>query len=261
MKILITGGKGYIAKSISNSLWDKYHIIAPGREELDLLDSKSVDTFFEGKYFDIVIHTATVGGSRLKEEDEIVSFYNLIMFYNLIRKKEQFNKLISFGSGAEFKTDYTPYGFSKKIINKLIYKHDNFYNLRIYAVFDQNELETRFIKASIKNVLQNAPIKIHQDKLMDFIYMPDLISIVEYYLTGKDLPKEIDCIYNDTVSLSKIAQQINNLSTNKVSINIENLLPGQNYIGTYSELPITFIGLEQGIKKMYNTLKINSNTL
>jgi len=255
MKILITGGNGYIAKSIANRLWEKYHVIAPGREELDLLDSKSVDTFFEGKYFDVVIHTATVGGSRLKEEDETVSFYNLIMFYNLIRKKEQFNKLISFGSGAEFKTDYTPYGFSKKIINKLIHKHDNFYNLRIYAVFDQNELETRFIKASIKNILENTPIKIHQDKLMYFIYMPDLISIVEYYLTGKDLPKEIDCIYDDTVSLSKIAQQINNISTNKVPINIEDPLPGQNYIGTYSELPIAFIGLEQGIKNVYNKLK------
>jgi GDP-L-fucose synthase len=255
MKILITGGNGYIAKSIASRFWGKYYITSPGREELDLLDSKSVDTFFEGKYFDVVIHTATVGGSRLKEENETVIFYNLIMFYNLIRKKEQFNKLISFGSGAEFKTDYTPYGFSKKIINKLIHKHDNFYNLRIYAVFDENELETRFIKASIKNVLKNAPIKIHQDKLMDFIYMSDLISIVEYYLTGKDLPKEIDCIYDDTVSLCKIAQQVNNLATNKVPINIENPVLGQNYIGTYSKLPIAFIGLEQGIKNTYIKLQ------
>jgi len=94
MKVLITGGNGYIAKSITNNLWEKCHILSPGREELDLLDSKSVDTFFEGKYFDVVIHTATVGGSRLEEEDETVSFYNLIMFYKLIRKKEQFNKLI-----------------------------------------------------------------------------------------------------------------------------------------------------------------------
>jgi GDP-L-fucose synthase len=255
MKILITGGNGYIAKSITNSLWDKYHIISPGREELDLLDSKSVDKFFEGKYFDVVIHTATVGGSRLKEEDETVSFYNLIMFYNLIRKKEQFNKLISFGSGAEYRKEYSPYGFSKKTISKLVQKYDNFYNLRIYGVFDENELETRFIKTSIKNVLQGDPIKIHQDKLMDFIYMFDLISIVEYYITGKDLLKEVDCIYDDTVSLSNIAKQINNLSINKVPINIEDPLPGENYIGTFTELPIAFIGLEQGIKNVYNKLK------
>ena len=255
MKILITGGKGYIAKSINNSLWEKYHIIAPGREELDLLDSKSVDTFFEGKYFDVVIHTATVGGSRLKEEDETVSFYNLIMFYNLIRKKEQFNKLISFGSGAEYRVEYTPYGFSKKIINKLIHKYNNFYNLRIYAVFDDKEKDTRFIKSNIQRYLNNEPIVIHQDKLMDFIYMPDLISIVEHYVVGKDLLKEVDCIYDDTVSLSNIAKQINNLSIGKAPINIEDPLPGQNYIGTYSELPIAFIGLEQGIKNVYNKLK------
>jgi GDP-L-fucose synthase len=122
-------------------------------------------------------------------------------------------------------------------------------------VFSEDELETRFIKASINNVLQGNPIKIHQDKLMDFIYMPDLISIVDYYITHIDLLKEIDCIYDDTVSLSNIAKQINNLSANKVPINIEDPLPGQNYIGTYSELPIAFIGLEQGIKNVYNKLK------
>ena len=255
MKILITGGNGYIAKSINNALWEKHHILSPGREELDLLDSKSVDTFFEGKYFDVVIHTATLGGSRLKEEDETVSFYNLIMFYNLIRKKEQFNKLISFGSGAEFNTEYSPYGFSKKVINKLIHKHDNFYNLRIYAVFDEKEKDTRFIKSNIKHYLNNEPIVIHQDKLMDFIYMPDLISIIEYYITGENLLKEIDCIYDDTVSLSNIAKQINNLSIGKVLINIEDPLPGQNYIGTYSKLPIAFIGLEQGIKNVFDRLK------
>lgn len=255
IKILITGGNGYIAKSITNRLWEKYHILSPGREELDLLDSKSVDSFFEGKHFDVVIHTATLGGSRLKEEDETVSFYNLIMFYNLIRKKEQFNKLISFGSGAEFNTEYSPYGFSKKIINKLIHKHDNFYNLRIYAVFDEKEKDTRFIKSNIKRYLNNEPIIIHQDKLMDFIYMPDLISIIEYYIECKDLLKEVDCIYNDTVSLSNIAQQINNLSINKVPINIEDPLPGPNYIGIYNELPITFIGLENGIKNVFDKLK------
>ena len=257
MKILITGGNGYIARSIANSLWEKYYIIAPGREELDLLNSESVDTFFEGKHFDVVIHTATVGGSRLKEEDETVSFYNLIMFYNLIRKKQQFNKLISFGSGAEYRVEYTPYGFSKKIINKLIHKHDNFYNLRIYAVFDEKEKDTRFIKSNIQRYVNNEPILIHQDKLMDFIYMPDLISIVEHYIVGIDLLKEVDCIYDDTVSLSNIAQQINNLSINKVPINIEDPLPGQNYIGIYNELPIAFIGLEQGIINTYIQLKKN----
>jgi GDP-L-fucose synthase len=255
MKILITGGNGYIAKSISNSLWDKYHIIAPGREELDLLNSDSVDAFFKGKHFDVVIHTATLGGSRLKEEDETVSFYNLIMFYNLIRKKEQFNKLISFGSGAEFSKNYSPYGFSKKIINKLIHKHKNFYNLRIYAVFDEKEKDTRFIKSNIQRYINKEPMIVHQNKLMDFIYMKDLVSIIEFYILNKDLPIEIDCIYDQTQSLEVIAKQINQLSNYIVPINIEVKELGDSYIGTYNDLPIAFIGLEQGIKNVYHKLK------
>jgi hypothetical protein len=85
--------------------------------------------------------------------------------------------------------------------------------------------------------------------------MPDLISIVEHYIVSKDLLKEVDCIYDDTVSLSNIAQQINNLSINKVPINIQNPLPGENYIGTYNELPIAYIGLENGIKNVFDRLK------
>ena len=255
IKILITGGNGYIARSIANNLWDTYHIIAPGREELDLLNSESVDAFFEGKHFDVVIHTATLGGSRLKEEDETVSFYNLIMFYNLIRKKGQFDKLISFGSGAEFNKDYSPYGFSKKIINKLIHKHSNFYNLRIYAVFDEKEKDTRFIKSNIQRYINKEPMVIHQNKLMDFIYMKDLVSIIEFYILNKDLPTEIDCIYDQTQSLEAIANQINQLSDYTVPINVETKGLGRSYIGEYSVLPLEYKGLEQGIKNVYNKLK------
>ena len=255
MKILITGGNGYLAKSITKSLWENHHILAPNKEELDLTDSKSVDRFFKDKYFDIIIHTAIKGAATPRDPDETISFWNLIMFYNLISKRDYFNKLINVGSGAEKYLLNTPYGHSKSIINKLVHKYDNFYTLRIYGVFSEDELETRFIKSSLNNVLQGNPIKIHQDKLMDFIYMPDLISIVDYYITHTDLLKEVDCIYDDTVSLSNIAQQINNLSVNKVPINIEDPLPGENYIGTYNELPISFIGLEQGIKNVYNKLK------
>jgi GDP-L-fucose synthase len=256
MKILITGGKGYIAKSINNALWDSYHIIAPGRDELDLIDKSSVDKFFENKQFDIVIHTAIKGGSRLVEDDESISFWNLVMFYNLLSKKDHFKKLINIGSGAEKHSPDSPYGYSKKIINKLIYKYDNFYTLRIYGVFDENELDTRFIKSSIKSVLNNNPILIHQDKLMDFIYMKDLISIIEYYILNEKLLKELDCIYNDTVSLSKIAKYINSISINKVPINIEDTTPGKDYIGDYNELPpIAYLGLKQGINIVFNKLK------
>jgi UDP-glucose 4-epimerase len=255
MKVLITGGKGYIAKSIVNILQDKYQITSPGKDELNLTNRESVDKFFKNKYFDIVIHTAIKGGSRLNEDDQSVLLDNIIMMVNLHSHKDKYSKLINIGSGAEICSPSTPYGASKKWCNELVKKTEDWYTIRIYGVFDENELSTRFIKASINNVLQGKAIKIHQDKLMDFIYMFDLISIIKYYIVGENLLKEIDCVYNNTTSLNDIANQINNLSINKVPIDIQNPIPGENYIGTYSELPITYVGLEQGIKNVYNKIK------
>lgn len=255
MKVLITGGNGYIAKGIKNALWDKYHIISPGRDELDLTDLKSVNKFFENKHFDVVIHTAIKGVANTKDPDETISFWNLVMFYNLLSKKDHFKKLINLGSGAEKYLPNTPYGQSKSIINKLVHKYDNFYTLRAYAVFDENENDTRFIKTSIKRYINKESMIIHQDKLMDFIYMPDLISIIEHYIECKDLEKEIDCIYPDESSLSRIAGLINNLSNHKVFIIYDNNQTSEPYIGSPRDLPIAFIGLEQGIKNVYDKLK------
>ena len=107
---------------------------------------------FEGKQFDVVIHTAVVGGSRLKKEDSSILDQNLKMHYNLLDQQDKYTKFIYFGSGAEVHPN-TPYGLSKFIINQSTKDKPNFHNLRIYGVFDENEWETRFIKTNIKNTL------------------------------------------------------------------------------------------------------------
>jgi GDP-L-fucose synthase len=193
----------------------------------------------------------------LKEEDETVSFYNLIMFYNLIRKIEQFNKLISFGSGAEYRTEYTPYGFSKKIINKLIHKYDSFYNLRIYAVFDENELDTRFIKANIKRYINKEPIQIYENKKMTFFYMKDLSKLVENYIEmdSYQLRKEVHCSYVTDCTLLEIAQLINRLDEYQVPI-LVGTSDGKDYFTNRNAgCGIEYIGLKNGITYVYNKLK------
>ena len=149
MKILITGGNGYIAKSIYPSLHTKYDITTVGRQDFDLTNWDETNKWFEEKQFDVVIHTAVVGGSRLKEEDSSIMDQNLKMHYNLLDQQDKYTKFIYFGSGAEYSLN-TPYGLSKFIINQSFKDKPNFYNLRIYGVFDENEWETRFIKTCIK---------------------------------------------------------------------------------------------------------------
>ena len=257
MKILITGGNGYIAKALSKGLWkgtDRNDITSITRNDFDLTDRESTNKWFSNKKFDVVIHTAISGGSRLKKDNSSIFYQNLQMFYNLLNNKKHFNKFIHFGSGAELGMPDDPYGLSKNIINEIAEKEKNFYNIRIYGVFDENELNTRFIKANLRRYLCKQPIEIHQDKKMDLIYMKDLIKLVQFYLDNNNLPKIIDCSYKKHYYLSDIANIINNLSNHKVKINIGKG-KGKNYIGNYNPIFKNYRGLESGIKEVYNKLK------
>tara|TARA_R110002153_G_scaffold89622_1_gene219310 strand:- start:179 stop:967 length:789 start_codon:yes stop_codon:yes gene_type:complete len=262
MKILITGGNGYIAKSLNKGLWDgtnRPNITSITRKDFNLIDRESTNNWFNGKYFDVVIHTAVVGGSRLKKDNGDIFYKNIQMFYNLLNNKHCFNKLIHFGSGAELNMPTDPYGLSKNIISRIINNEPNFYNIRIFGVFDENELDTRFIKNNIKRYINKQPIEIHQDKLMDLFYMKDLVTLVKHFTYKNNLPKNIDCTYGiDACHLSDIANIINNLSDYKVEINIgEN--KGKKYVGDWNPLNIEWIGLEQGIKETYKQLLNETN--
>jgi nucleoside-diphosphate-sugar epimerase len=254
MKVLITGAEGYVGKSIYSNIKDIYDVTPISRKDLDLTNGKLVISWFKDKTFDVVIHCAVIGGSRLKEDSQEVVHKNLSMYYNLLQCRSKYTKFIHFGSGAELHDKNNPYGLSKHIIRQSILEKDNFFNLRIFGVFDENELDTRFIKANIRRYINKEAIVIYEDKYMDFIYMLDLIKIVNYYIVNMNPPKEVNCSYNTVCTLTRIAQIINDLDDYKVDIKVDSF-KGQNYHGDGNNLYIDFIGLKQGIKEVYEKLK------
>lgn len=256
MNILITGGKGYVAKSLHKGMCKDFNVVSVTRSDFDMTDYQSLKTYLlNGVRFDVIIHTAIVGGSRLRTDPFSVVDSNLQMYYNLLQNKHLYGKLISFGSGAEIHNKNSPYGLSKSIISESIKLNSGCYNLRIYAVFDENELETRFIKSNIKRYIKKEPMIIHSGKKMDFFYMKDLIKLVSHYVEEKNPPKEIDCKYNDTYRLQEIANIINNISNYKVECVTENDCETDDYIGVYKNLPIEYNGLIAGIHNTYNIIK------
>ena len=273
MNILITGGNGFIATNIYKTIKNKHNVYLTNRQTLDVLVKDQVGKFFDDNQIDIVIHTAVSGGSRTKEDDIYTLIDNLFMFNNLVENRNKFGSLIHFGSGAEFdrRTDIVSaregdescpadyYGLSKKIIKREIDKIENFYNLRIFGCFGEDELETRFIKSAVESVKSGHAIKIHQNRYMDFFYIEDLCRVIEHYIENiskKGLPKDMNLCYNKHKSLLDIANKINKLMNKPY----ENVVVQQS--GYYTEytgngevldtLGLELDGLDKGLERCIN---------
>jgi len=253
MKILITGGNGYIAKSLSASLSQKYNIITVRRSDFDLSDFCQTKEWFSDKYFDVVIHTAIKGGSRLVSDTSDVLDINLKMYYNLLDNRSHFNKLINLGSGAELYAKDTFYGLSKYVIRQSVLGVNKFYNLRIFGVFDENELETRFIKGNILRYLKKETIQVYQDRRMTFFHMSDLIELVKSYIDEDLTQKEVECAYDTNYSLLNIANIINTLSDYNVPIVIQSDRNGPDFVGCNVSMVDK---LSDRIVEVYEKLKI-----
>lgn len=267
MNILITGSDGFIAKELIYFFnQDNEHtLITRNRHQLDLLKKKNVDAFFEwnkGK-IDIVIHCASKGGSRFKNDNIEAFFDNINMFKNILDNVQKYNLLLfNFTSGAEYFDGYnmdSPYGASKSIISSTIKTiKKNIINLKIFNCFGKYGLSTRFIEGNIDNYINGNDIIIHQDRYFDFFYSEDVYKIICYFIrqykNGEVNTNKVNCIYDSVLTLSDVAEIINNIDDKKINIKIIDKDLGDDYIGndTWDKLnEINIIGLKEGIRRIY----------
>ena len=96
MKILITGGNGFIARNLFEQLNNEYTVISRNSKELNLSDSSKVFDYIKSNHFDVIIHTATYDAApkhSTKDPSKVLE-YNLKMFFNIVRCKDYFGKMI-----------------------------------------------------------------------------------------------------------------------------------------------------------------------
>ena len=277
MKILITGGNGNLAKMIHKNLSsNNYEITNLSRNDLNVLNELEIEKYLSENSFDILVHTAILGGRRTKEENGDVTHNNLLMLENLLKFADKFKMIINFDSAAIYdrKTDILNrkeneiftipidyYGFSKYLIYKRSLQYENVYNFRIFNLFHVNEEDTRFIKSCFNAKNNDEQITIFEDKYFDFFYEDDFIKIIKFYFDNVVFPekliKTINICYDKKYKLSEVANLIINEPT---KINIIDSNSNKNYSGdntSLKSLNIELLGFETSLKiyeDKYNNL-------
>lgn len=249
VKILITGGNGFIAKSLSETLTE-YDVISCARSDLELLDSKAVKEYLKKHQFDVVIHTATYDAAPACsiKDPKMVLENNLRMFFNLARCQADFGKMIYFGSGAELdrehwipkmKEDYfdqyvpqDPYGFSKYVMTKYALASENIFNLRLFGLFGKyDDWRYRFIPSACVKALFDKPITINQNKLFDYMYIDDLIKIVKWFLTHQPTQHVYNICTGKSLELKVIAEEIVKISGKDLEVIVKHDGLAKEYSG------------------------------
>lgn len=275
-KVLITGGTGFIGRNLQEYLKGKFNISAPTQAELDLTDTQSVSKYISDHKIDVIINCAAYGIYGAEIQD--IVFRNLMMFFNIVRNLDKVKKIIHFGSGAEYdrsrpivrikEEDFDrripkdDYGFYKYICSKYIEESDKIVCLRLFGVYGKYDADSKFMPSTIiKNLLkQNAVI--NQNIILDYLYIDDLMPIVEYFILNKPKFKSYNVSPNEPIDLITISDIINEISDYKSKITVlkgglNNEFTGDN-TRLKSEIPnIKFTDYKEGTEKLFRYYKEN----
>jgi len=274
-KIFITETSGFIARSLFEQLNIEYNVLSLRRKELDLLDSLKVFDYIKSNQFDVIIHTATYDAAQkysTKDPSKVLE-NNLKMFFNIVRCKDYFDKMIYFGSGADFSREYwipkmkedyfdqhvptDQYGFSKYIMTKYTQLNSNIYNLRLFGVFGKyDDWRYRFISNACCKAVLNLPIVINQNKVFDFLYVEDLIKIVKWFIDNKPKKNVYNLCTGKVYDFKIIAEKIIRITGKRLEIVLKTENLGIEYSGDntllLSELNnFKFTPIDEAIKTLY----------
>lgn len=277
MKILLTGGSGFVGRNVKEYFLKKGHdIYAPSSIELDCLDEKKVREYLKFNHFDIVFHFAVYGDGIDKTKDGTkVLEYNLRIFENFFRYSDMYEKMIYTGSGAEYNKQYSiqmvkeddlknhaipadQYGLMKYSINQLIEKSENIYNLRLFGIFGKYEhWKTKFISNLCCKSLKGIPLSIRQNCYFDYLWIDDFCRMLEMFLKlDKPLYHVYNAVRGKKIDLLSLANIVNDVAENRQEI----IVCKEGYANEYSacndrmmqELPnMEYTDIKLSVRKLY----------
>ena len=228
-RVLLTGAgpHGFIGRNLAPFLRERYEVFTPPSRELNLCDYDSLARYIEGHQIDTVVHGALQSIVHIGPED--IMLHDMQMFYNIDRLSGQLDKVLYFGSGAEFdkrfpienireeelgrKIPVSYYGLEKYIMSLHARESRNIYNLRLFGIFGKYEhWQSKFISNLCCKAMYDLPLSIRQDCMFDYLYVDDLAPIVIWFLEHKPKFHDYNVCTGHPFSLREIADVVMEVS-------------------------------------------------
>ncbi len=273
MVVLVTGGSGFIGRNLVEQLRGRYELLAPTHRELDLLDAAAVRTYFRTHKIDVVVNSASHPGHRNAKDPTNLVYRNTRMFFNIVRNRARFRKMIYLGSGAVYDMRYyrpkmkeeyfdthvpaDETGYAKYVCAKYIEQADGIWELRPFGVFGKYEdWEIRFISNAICKTLNDLPITIRQNRKFDYIHVDDLIEVIDLFICAEPQHRFYNVTPDDSIELQTVATMVREISGKQLDIKTDTPGMGTEYSGDNSRLrsefpQIKFTPFRRAVEKLY----------
>ncbi|MCX6706187.1 MAG: NAD-dependent epimerase/dehydratase family protein [Candidatus Woesebacteria bacterium] len=227
MKILITGSKGFVGLHLVKYFKNKHRVV-----DYDLKDGK--DIFNQKlllkslKSVDVVIHLAAfISGMESWEKQEEYLMNNGLGTYRVIKAcvVSGVKRIIIFSSAAVYGKPLTPYGASKlwgEIISKTYEDKIEVIIVRPFNIYGmgQNTNYGYVIHNFFKGIKNKQKIQIYGDgnQTRDFIFIGDVVKVVEELLTSRISYKQIDLGTGHDTKIIDLAHIIGKILNKKFNI-------------------------------------------
>ncbi len=284
MRILLTGGSGFIGRNVREYLARDHEVYAPTHAELDLVDAEALDRWFSEHEVDAVVHGAVRPGHRNAPDPSRQLWTNLRMYFGLIRNSHRFGRLVFLSSGAVYDIDRPllrvtedqlgeslpsdEHGLSKYAIARhldLAHRSDtaDVVELRLFGVFGKYEdYAIRFVSNAICKALFDLPITLRQNRTFSYLFIDDLGPIVERFLLGSHAEAAYNVVPDWTDDLLDLAERVRARSGKDLPIAVGAPGNGLPYCGANDRLrgevpDARFTPVEAAIDALYSWYAAN----